>query len=271
MTTPNLLTSYNVALDILLAGREANTSVLELQQQILQKVRHPAVRTWVNSLLSLEESIGAISEDTIKNKMAQFFSSDEDGYTTMHFIFNSKTGKAEGHFQYRRPTEQLHFVNMEYEDGATNEISIIVNNTNGLTYQERYARIQLLHWEGWCLDNEGILIVPNSNDQTSYAVAVQAFINTYNNKLAANETMEGIFVVYKQPKDASELLDATEDVGDMLRSNNIIIRERNYPTESGKIKSWEDTIEGKTYSHRIYHDLSVPLTNFQIQYRNMYL
>jgi len=35
-----------------------------------------------------------------------------------------------------------------------------------------------------------------------------------------------------------------EDVGDMLRSNYIIIRERNYPsTVSGKIKAWSGTNE----------------------------
>ena len=60
-----------------------------------------------------------------------------------------------------------------------------------------------------------------------------------------------------------------EDVGDMLRSNYIIIRDRNYPTENGAIVSWE--VNGKTQSHRIYHDVEVPLYNLSILYKNMYL
>jgi hypothetical protein len=55
----------------------------------------------------------------------------------------------------------------------------------------------------------------------------------------------------------------------MLRSNYIIIRDRNYPTENGAIVSWE--VNGKTQSHRIYHDVEVPLYNLSILYKNMYL
>lgn len=63
-----------------------------------------------------------------------------------------------------------------------------------------------------------------------------------------------------------------EDVGDMLRSNYIIIQDRNYPTEFGKIESWDNTNEiTKRYSHRITHDVSGGLTNIQIIYKNMYL
>ena len=83
--------------------------------------------------------------------------------------------------------------------------------------------------------------------------------------------MPGIFTAYPKPLSLSELLEASEDVGDMLRSNNIILRDRNYPNENGKIVHWENTIKGKTYSHRVYHDIEVPISNFQIQYRNMYL
>lgn len=64
----------------------------------------------------------------------------------------------------------------------------------------------------------------------------------------------------------------TEDVGDMLRSNYIVIRDRNYPTADGFITAWEginDTT--KSYSHRIYHNLSESLYNIQIRYKNMYL
>lgn len=60
-----------------------------------------------------------------------------------------------------------------------------------------------------------------------------------------------------------------EDVGDMLRSNYIIIRDRNYPTSNGSIVKW--TIDNKEYSHIVYHDVDTPLTNLSILYKNMYL
>lgn len=62
-----------------------------------------------------------------------------------------------------------------------------------------------------------------------------------------------------------------EDVGDMLKSNYIIIQDRNYPTAQGKIAAWTNTAEGHKYSHRIQHDVAGGLTNIQILYKNMYL
>jgi len=63
-----------------------------------------------------------------------------------------------------------------------------------------------------------------------------------------------------------------EDVGDMLRSNHIIIRDRNYATDNGRIMNWSGATEKtKSYSHCITHDIGTPLTNFSILYKNMYL
>lgn len=63
-----------------------------------------------------------------------------------------------------------------------------------------------------------------------------------------------------------------EDVGDMLRSNYIIIRDRNYPNNDGRLVTWSNTNDvTKSYSHRITHDVSQPLTRFLIRYKHMYL
>lgn len=63
-----------------------------------------------------------------------------------------------------------------------------------------------------------------------------------------------------------------EDVGDMLRSNYIIIQDRNYPNSEGKVVGWTNTNDiTKQYSHRITHDVEGGLSNFQILYKNMYL
>ena len=70
----------------------------------------------------------------------------------------------------------------------------------------------------------------------------------------------------------NEIPTTEEDVGDMLRSNYIIIRDRNYVTSSGRVTQWTGTTEeGKLWSHRIRHDVETPLTRFQVLYKNMYL
>ena len=60
-----------------------------------------------------------------------------------------------------------------------------------------------------------------------------------------------------------------EDVGDMLRSNYIIIRDRNYATENGHIVAWQQN--HPEYSHKVYHDVNSLITNLQILYKNRYL
>jgi inhibitor of KinA sporulation pathway (predicted exonuclease) len=62
----------------------------------------------------------------------------------------------------------------------------------------------------------------------------------------------------------------------MLRSNYIIIVDRNKPNSNGKVTAWTDAsaqtnILNKQNAHRIYHDMNVPLKNISILYKNMYL
>lgn len=75
---------------------------------------------------------------------------------------------------------------------------------------------------------------------------------------------------YRLVSAPNQLATMIEDVGDMLRSNYIIIRDRNYPdAQQGIITAWTEA--HKEYSHRIYHNARVPLTNLQVEYKNMYL
>ena len=62
---------------------------------------------------------------------------------------------------------------------------------------------------------------------------------------------------------------AEEDIGDMIRSNYLVIRDRNYPTSMGRISRY--TTAHKDYSHYIKHNFAVPLENLIITYKNMYL
>lgn len=65
------------------------------------------------------------------------------------------------------------------------------------------------------------------------------------------------------------LTEVEENVGDMLRSNYLFIRERNYPTTNGKFVA--RTSAHPEYSHRIYHNMRTPVNNLQILYKNRYL
>jgi len=66
--------------------------------------------------------------------------------------------------------------------------------------------------------------------------------------------------------------DKTEDVGDMLRSNYLIIEDRNQPTNDGNIVAWSDeSEETRLHSHIIRHDIENGISNVFIKYNNMYL
>ena len=63
-----------------------------------------------------------------------------------------------------------------------------------------------------------------------------------------------------------------EDVGDMVRSNYLIIEDQNQPNDKGQIVAWEGVSDNtKLYSHVIHHDVSNGLENVFIKYQNMYL
>ena len=63
--------------------------------------------------------------------------------------------------------------------------------------------------------------------------------------------------------------DVEEDIGDMIRSNYLIIKDRNYATTNGRIVKWEAA--HPEYSHYIYHNFNTALNNLSITYKNMYL
>lgn len=63
-----------------------------------------------------------------------------------------------------------------------------------------------------------------------------------------------------------------EDVGDMIRSNHLIIEDRNYPTKDGFIVAWQNiNEETRSHSYRISHDVHNGLKNVFVTYKNMYL
>ena len=95
----------------------------------------------------------------------------------------------------------------------------------------------------------------------------------------------------------STIYESIENVGDMIVSNFFRIQERNNPNSDGFIVRWgwphyqlntdgsidyskpfneglssnNVPVESKLYSHRLYHDFTVPLTNVHFTYTTMYL
>lgn len=272
LTTPNLFTSYNKALSIVLTNIKRGTNIVDIRNKIISAVKHPAVRTWVMSFLSNDQlNLSSISENQIRAMMMNMFWSAD----SIHFRFNSKTGEAIGRFQYRVPKEALTFQNVIYEDGMQERVVTIrqVNTEDDTASEAMYKNLQTWRWDNYCIDNEGILLKPDEDTSGTvhkYGKAIQAFINYITEHEQNLISIPGIFRA-TDIDTITSLQTATENVGDMLLSNYIIIRDRNYPTEAGKIKHWEETLDGRTYSHRIYHTFNDCIYNVQIYYRNMYL
>ena len=70
----------------------------------------------------------------------------------------------------------------------------------------------------------------------------------------------------------SNIVTLTENVGDMVKSEWLVIKERNTPDENQLIRAWtSSTEEGKLYSYRIYHDVMNGLYGVKLIYNNMYV
>lgn len=80
---------------------------------------------------------------------------------------------------------------------------------------------------------------------------------------------------YRQVPDTANQIkiseEKKEEVGDMIRSNYLLIEDRNYPTDDGYIVAWSDESEAaKLHSHRLYHDVENGLSDFSIKYNYYY-
>lgn len=124
----------------------------------------------------------------------------------------------------------------------------------------RHAKVRA--WAIEVVDNTA------SKDADAYCAALHSRFTTAVSSVTFRFNSEngeaiGIF------KNASGEKTFEEDVGDMLRSNYIILRDRNHPTIDGYISEW--TKEDKLRSHCITHNIDGGITNLQILYKNMYL
>ena len=68
------------------------------------------------------------------------------------------------------------------------------------------------------------------------------------------------------------VVEVTEDIGDMMRSNYLIIKDRNHADENGNIVQYDPTKpNGREFSHYIQHNFGTEISNLLLEYKNMYL
>ena len=94
-TTPSILTGYNQAIQIFNSAE--NKSAPDLLEELRDKINEKYSRAWAIGCLKALQLTGAITSQNIinlKTYMKRFISTE----LPMTFIFNSKTGEAEGTF-----------------------------------------------------------------------------------------------------------------------------------------------------------------------------
>ena len=98
-----------------------------------------------------------------------------------------------------------------------------------------------------------------------YRVADESEITDWSTYAVLKDENEGITDPYYQ-------MTHEEDVGDMIRSNYLIIEDQNQPTADGYIVAWSgENEENRLHAHVIRHDVVNGLHNVFIKYNNMYL
>lgn len=112
--------------------------------------------------------------------------------------------------------------------------------------------------------NHNLLFTVELNTKTGEAIGTIQ----YRNLSLDNQNN---FVPPDMSDDENDLQITTENIGDMISSNYLLLDEKNYFDEYMQISAWDASSEaGKKRSHRIYHDFPVTLEDFQIEYKNMY-
>lgn len=107
-------------------------------------------------------------------------------------------------------------------------------------------------------------IIDNKNGR---AIAKLGYRGVNNNNVTEWSTYGTIYKLGDSSDTRKE-----EDVGDMIRSNYLVIEDQNQPNEDGHIVGWNGATEqSRLYSHIIGHDVVNGLTNVFVKYQNMYL
>ena len=235
LTTPSLWSSYNRAQQLF--GRQDldGTAWPEWRIIIRDNIAHPAVRDWVNKMFDIYEA----------------------------------TAGSKYSYEHHRGTLARNLKKMLCAVPAKNaDISI---QPDGTTAFEATFTIDCKKGEAQGIFEYRKLTLPTDSTKLAW----EDF-----NKYLDSTTYQSI-----------------ENVGDMIVSNFFRIQERNNPNSDGFIVRWgwphyqlkangsidyskpfneglssnNVPVESKLYSHRLYHNFTVPLTNVHFTYTTMYL
>lgn len=92
-------------------------------------------------------------------------------------------------------------------------------------------------------------------------------LNSKTGEAIGRFTYNEVYLDYEgNPQNQKKILE--ENIGDMLNSNYIVLRERNTLSKEMQVEAW--TPESPTNSYRIYHDFPVNMENISIEYKNLY-
>ena len=116
------------------------------------------------------------------------------------------------------------------------------------------------------------------NDRTTVITGMQVFLKNNNNEMLTAsfeincKTGKAIGKINYRNTINANPSEHEEDVGDMIRSNYLIIEDQNQPTDNGNIVAWENSNDTtRLHSHIIKHNVENGLKNVFVKYNNMYL
>lgn len=239
-----------------------------------------------NGIVKLKKE-GSTAEPEIPDKGYFYYSGTAPAPTIIEFtmtpiidssqyIVSPRNSKSSGDPKYNTITiksanvQELRFTTPNLFSSYNKAIEIFKAKANNNYTQEdirQSLRDEVRHASvrAWAIEVVNNTVSKNAD---AYCTALRSRFTTEANSVTFRFNSEngeaiGIF------KNANGAKTFEEDVGDMLRSNYIILRDRNHPTIDGYVSEW--TENDKLRSHCITHDVDGGITNLQILYKNMYL
>ena len=203
-----------------------------------------------------------INEEGYINSPMNSFIDNDSPYNTI--VFESKTKK------------EFRFTTPSIWTGYNQAIAILKKmDDQPLIDVRRALREGVNHWAPRAYAIV-VACAENGEQQLDSSAAIDSMKNFLKNE--DNEITSGSFKIDNKTgrsigkficRDSNNnQIEVEEEIGDMIRSNYLIIEDRNYPSPSGYIECW--TEKNPEYSHRVYHDVEGGLTNVLIKYKNMY-
>lgn len=165
---------------------------------------------------------------------------------------------------------------IDFENEASRyngEYSVIPTNKNGgLPHRRLWANMMNSFW----VNNDGSKLINIIIDsKTSKATGTFMFRTNPNFNIIEGKGDWLYFTL------TSKTVTRTEDIGDAMRSTWYYIDDRNefepqIEPSTGEVtgyvvSKWENTVKGRSYSHKVTSDFPVPLRHFSIDYEYLYL